>query len=64
MKNTVKYWFWLVVGMCLMSIQIYKYLSNTLEYVWQEAVVLFVAMMLMIKPTAIPDLIVKMFNKK
>jgi len=64
MKNTIKYWFWLFVGIALISMQVYKYLTNTLVYEWKEAIVLFLGLMFMIKPTAIPDLILKTFEKK
>lgn len=63
-KTALKYWFWLVIGILLISIQVYKYFTNTLEFAPKEAIVLFVGLMFMIKPTAIPDLLLKIFNKK
>jgi hypothetical protein len=63
-KNALKYWFWLLIGIILISIQVYKYYSNTLEFNVQEAVVLFVGLMFMIRPTALPDLIYKFFGRK
>lgn len=64
MKNSVKYWFWLIAGIVLISAQVYRYLVNILIFDWKEALVLFIGLMLMIKPTALPDLILKFFNKK
>lgn len=63
-KTALKYWFWLIVGILLVSIQVYKYVTNTLEFNSNEAVILFVGLMFMIRPTALPDLILKLFNKK
>ncbi|MFV5696689.1 hypothetical protein ACM55G_14765 [Flavobacterium sp. LB3P122] len=63
-KTALKYWFWLLVGILLISIQVYKYYANTLEMSTQEGVILFVGLMFMIKPTAIPDTILKIFGKK
>jgi hypothetical protein len=63
-KTAIKYWFWLIIGIALISFQVYKYFRNTLEFSAQEAVILFVGLMFMIKPTAIPDLILKIFGKK
>jgi uncharacterized membrane protein YczE len=63
-KTVLKYWFWLIVGILLISIQVYKYFTNTLEFTPKEAVILFVGLMFMIRPTALPDLILKIFNKK
>ena len=63
-KTALKYYFWLLVGIILISVQVYKYITNTLIYDFKEAIVLFVGLMFMIKPTAIPDLILKIFNKK
>lgn len=63
-KNALKYWFWLLVGIVLISIQVYKYYQNTLSFTFQEAIVLFVGLMFMIRPTALPDLIYKFFGRK
>jgi len=63
-KTAIKYWFWLIIGIALISFQTYKYFSNTLEFSTKEAVILFVGLMFMIRPTAIPDLILKTFGKK
>lgn len=60
----LKFWFWLLIGIALISFQTYKYFSNTLEFTVQEAVILLVGLMFMIRPTAIPDLILKTFGKK
>jgi len=64
LKTVLKYWFWLIIGILLISIQVYRYFTNTLEFGVKEAVVLFVSLMFMIKPTALPDLILKVFGKK
>jgi hypothetical protein len=64
LKTALKYWFWLLVGVLLISIQVYKYFTDTLEFSTQEAAVLFLGMMFMIKPTVIPDTILKFFGKK
>lgn len=63
-KTALKYWFWLIVGIFLISIQVYKYFTNTLEFTTKEAVILFVGLMFMIKPTALPDFILRIFGKK
>lgn len=63
-KTALKYWFWLLVGIGLISIQVYKYFTNTLIFDWTEAIILFLGLMFMIRPTAIPDLILKIFGKK
>lgn len=63
-KTALKYWFWLLVGIVLISIQVYKYFNNTLEFNFQEAIVLFVGLMFMIKPTALPDFIFNYFGKR
>ena len=62
-KIALKYWFWLTIGIVLISIQVYKYFTNTLEFSVNEAIILFVGLMFMIKPTALPDLITKFFKK-
>lgn len=64
MKQSIKFWFWLIIGAVLISAQTYRYLTNSLIFEWREAVVLFIGLMLMIKPTALPDFILKFFNKK
>lgn len=63
-KTALKYWFWLAVGILLVSFQVYKYVTNTLEFNSNEAIILFVGLMFMIRPTALPDLILKLFKKK
>lgn len=63
-KTALKYWFWLLVGITLITMQVYKYWSNTIEYNIGEGIVLFVGMMFMIKPTMIPDYILKIIGKK
>jgi hypothetical protein len=63
-KTALKYWFWLIVGVFLISFQVYKYFTNILEFNTQEAAILFLGMMFMIKPTVIPDAILKFFGKK
>lgn len=60
----LKYWFWLLVGIFLISFQVYKYFSNTLELTTQEGVVFLVGLMFMIRPTAIPDLVLKVIGRK
>jgi hypothetical protein len=62
-KTAIKYWFWLIIGIILVSIQVYKYATNTLAFNIDEAVILFVGLMFMIRPTALPDLILKIFKK-
>ena len=62
-KTILKYWFWLIIGIVLISIQVYRYFTNTLEFGVKEAAVLFIGLMFMIKPTALPDLILKAFKK-
>lgn len=64
LKKAVKYWFWLLIGIMLNSMQVYKYFTSTLTYDWTEAVILFLGLMFMIRPTAIPDLLLKVFGKK
>jgi len=62
-RTALKYWFWLIVGIALISMQVYKYWNNTLEYTVGEGIVLFIGMMFMIKPTMIPDYILKIIGK-
>ncbi|MCD0475708.1 hypothetical protein LPB87_15020 [Flavobacterium sp. EDS] len=64
LKTAIKYWFWLLIGISLISMQVYKYFTNTLVYDWTEAFILFLGLMFMIKPTAIPDYVLKTFGKK
>lgn len=64
LKTALKYWFWLAIGILLISMQVYKYWINTLQYNIGEGIVLFVGMMFMIKPTMIPDYILKIIGKK
>jgi hypothetical protein len=63
-RTKLKYWFWLVIGIVLISIQVYRYTIDTLEINTKEGIVLLIGLMFMIKPTAIPDLLLKMLNKK
>jgi hypothetical protein len=63
LKTTLKYGFWLLVGVLLISIQVYKYFMDTLEFSTQEAAILLLGMMFMIKPTVIPDTLLKIFGK-
>ena len=37
-KTALKYWFWLIVGIFLISIQVYKYFTNTLEFTTKEII--------------------------
>lgn len=64
LTTKLKYWFWLGIGIALISFQAYKYFSNSLEFTVKEAIILLVGLMFMIRPTAIPDLILKTFVKK
>jgi hypothetical protein len=64
LKTALKYWFWLLVGIVLITIQVHKYYSNTLSFNVQEAIVLFIGLMFMIRPTALPDLIYKFLGRK
>ena len=63
-KTKVKYWFFLVIGIFLLSMQAYKYFTNTLEINPQEGAVLFVGLMFILKPTALPNIILKITGKK
>lgn len=63
-KTKVKYWFFLIIGIALLTMQAYKYFTNTLEINPQEGAVLFVGLMFMIKPTALPNIILKITGKK
>lgn len=63
-KTAVKYWFWLLIGISLITMQVYKYFTDTLVYESSEAIILFLGMMFMIKPTLIPDFILKITSKK
>ena len=63
-KTAFKFWFWFILGIALNLFQAYKYFTNTLEYTIGEVIILLVGLMFMIRPTAIPDLILKTFGKK
>jgi uncharacterized membrane protein YgdD (TMEM256/DUF423 family) len=63
-KTALNYWFWRSLGIFLLSVQAHRYLINTLQPSILEAIVLFVGLMFMIKPTTIPDTILKIFGKK
>lgn len=64
-KTTVKYWFFLILGIALLSMQAYKYFTNSFSFDWQvETAVLFLGLMFIIKPTALPNVILKITGKK
>lgn len=64
-KKDVKYWFFLTAGIVLNSMQIYKYFTNTFTFEWPvETAVLFIGSILIVKPTALPDIILKVTGKK
>lgn len=63
-KTALNYWFWRILGIFLLSVQAHRYFINTLETSTLEGIILFVGLMFMIKPTAIPDTILKIFGKK
>lgn len=64
LKNAIKYWFFLAVGITLITMQVYKYATNTLVFEWHEGVILFLGAAFIIKPTMIPDFILNILNKK
>lgn len=64
LRMSIGQWFCLIVGMGLMSFQLYKYFTNTLEISISEGVVTLLAAALMFAPKALSQAFKNVLNKK
>ena len=63
-RRNIAYWFLLIAGIALISMQIYKYFIGTLELSIEELIVCLVATTLVISPKLILESIEKFINSK
>ncbi len=63
-RRAIAYWLMLILGIILNSFQVYKYLTNQLEYSKLELVVLIVGVSFMIFPKFILDTFQKLLIRK
>lgn len=63
-RRNIAFWFLLIAGIALISMQVYKYWNNTLELTIEELIVSLVATTLVISPKLILESIEKFINSK
>lgn len=63
-RRNVAYWFLLLAGIALISMQVYKYFIGTLELTIEELIVSLVATTLVVSPKLILESIEKFINSK
>jgi type IV secretory pathway VirB3-like protein len=63
-RRNIAYWFLLIAGIALISMQIYKYFIGTLILSVEELIVCLVATTLVVSPKLILESIEKFINSK
>lgn len=63
-RRKIAYWFLLLAGIALISMQVYKYFIGTLELTVEELIVSIVATTLVVSPKLILESIEKFINSK
>lgn len=63
-RRNIAYWFLLLAGIALISMQVYKYFIGTLELTVEELIVSLVATTLVVSPKLILENIEKFINSK
>lgn len=63
-RRNIAYWFLLLAGIALISMQVYKYFIGTLELTIEELIVSLVATTLVVSPKLILENIEKFINSK
>lgn len=63
-RRNIAYWFLLLAGITLISMQVYKYFIGTLELTVEELIVSLVAITLVVSPKLILESIEKFINSK
>ena len=63
-RRNIAYWFLLLAGIVLISMQVYKYFIGTLELTIEELIVSLVATTLVVSPKLILESIEKFINSK
>ena len=63
-RRNIAYWFLLIAGIALISMQIYKYFIGTLILTIEELIVCLVATTLVVSPKLILESIEKFINSK
>lgn len=63
-RRNIAYWFLLLAGIALISMQVYKYFIGTLELTVEELIVSIVATTLVVSPKLILESIEKFINSK
>lgn len=63
-RRNIAYWFLLLAGIALISMQVYKYFIGTLELTVEELIVSLVATTLVVSPKLILESIEKFINSK
>lgn len=63
-RRNIAYWFLLLAGIALISMQVYKYFIGTLELTIEELIVSLVATTLVVSPKLILESIEKFINSK
>lgn len=63
-RRNIAYWFLLLAGISLISMQVYKYFIGTLELTIEELIVSLVATTLVVSPKLILENIEKFINSK
>jgi hypothetical protein len=64
-KTSLKYWFCLAIGIIAVSLQLYKYATNSFDFDWKvESVIFAIGLAMIWRPTQIINFISKTFDKK
>lgn len=63
-RRTIAYWFMLILGIGLMTLQFSKYYDNTLELKIEEFIVTMVSVVMILNPLFIIDSLRKFINSK
>ena len=63
-RREVAYWFMLIIGVGIMSIQFYRYATNTLSYTTAEMIMNVISVAFMIFPRFILNMAEKVITKK
>jgi transposase len=64
MRRFIGFWFMLILGIAILSLQFWKYYNNTLSFSIEESIVTIVGLSMIINPGVIIDMIKRIVNTK
>ncbi len=64
LRRKIGYWFMLLLGIAILSLQLKKYFDNTLEFRYEEIIVTVIALFMVLNPASLLDLLGRIINTK